>query len=124
MTFKYPKIKVLYEFLDQFISSIFFLLIIYVLNYNTDSTFMIILKFVYAGILFIAMFGRLNETIFTKVDFAVDGVRVYTGIFSKSERFIPRKKFENVQTSASVLQRIFGAQKVVMETGDAAGDVT
>ena len=55
--------------------------------------------------------------------FAADGVRVYTGMFSKSERFIPREKFENVQTATSVLQRLFGASTVTMETGDATGDV-
>lgn len=124
MTFKYPKIKILYEFLDQLTSSLVFILILYVFNYNTDSTFLIGMKYIYGGILIIAMNGRLVETIFTKVEFAVDGVHVYTGVFSKSERFIPREKFENVQTSASVLQRIFRAQKVVMETGDATGDVT
>ena len=124
MTFKYPVSKVLYELIDQLKSSFFFILIVYILNYSNDSTFMVGLKIVYAGVLAIAIFGRLSDTFFTKVQFAADGVRMYTGVFSKSERFIPREKFENVQTSTTVLQRLFRVQKVVMETGDAAGDVT
>ena len=123
MTFKYPKVKIIYDILDILKSNIFILIVIFVINFNNDSMFINVVRFVLIAIVTLSFFGRLKESIFTKVVFTTDGVRVYTGMFSKSERFIPREKFENVQTATSVLQRLFGANTVTMETGDATGDV-
>ncbi|MFJ7950694.1 PH domain-containing protein [Lysinibacillus sp. NPDC096418] len=99
-------------------------IIVFIINFNSDSTFINVLRFVLIAIVTLSFLGRLKELLFTKVLFAGDGVRVYTGLFSKSERFVPKEKFENVQTATTVLQRLFGAHTVTMETGDATGDVT
>ena len=124
MTFKYPKTKIVYDLLDQIKSSFFMLIIVFVINFNNDSTFINVVRIIFISVIAIALFGRLRDTLFTKVEFDGAGVHMYTGIFSKSERFIPREKFENIQTQATVLQRLFKVHKVTMETGDATGDVT
>ena len=124
MTFKYPKIKIIYDLLELIKSNFFFFLIVFVINFNSESTFIIVIRYLFIAIIVGSFLLRLSEIFFTKVVFATDGVRVYTGIFSKSERFIPREKFENVQTTLTVIQRLFNAQTVTMETGDATGDVT
>ena len=124
MTFKYPKVKIVYDVLDIIKSNIFLFIMLFVLNFNNDSMFIIGVRFVLIAIVTLSLLGRLKELFFTKVVFATDGVHVYTGMFSKSERFVPREKFENVQTATSVLQRLFGANTITMETGDVTGDVT
>ena len=123
MTFKYPTIKILYDVLDIVKNNFFLLIIVFIVNIQNDSTFMNVVRLGLIAILALTFLSRLKELVFTKVTFAADGVRVYTGMISKSERFVPREKFENVQTSTNVLQRLFGANSVTMETGDATGDV-
>lgn len=123
MTFKYPKVKIAYDLLDITKSNLLLFIILFVLN-NNPSTFMNVLRYVLVIILTFTLLSRLKEVFFTKVVFAADGVREYTGMFSKSERYIPREKFENIQTSTKFLQRLFRANTVIMETGDATGDVT
>ena len=124
MTFKYPKTKILYDLLYVIKRNILLFIFVFIINFNSDSTYINILRYVIIAIIITGFLSLLKEVLFTKVVFATDGVRVYTGMFSKSERFIPREKFENVQTASTVLQRLFGAQTVTMETGDAGGDVT
>ena len=124
MTFKYPKIKIVYDVLEIIKSNIFFIIMIFVINMNSDSTILNVLRYVFIAIVTLSFLSRIKEMLFTKVVFAADGVRIYTGMFSKSEQFIPREKFENVQTACTVLQRLFGAHTVTMETGDATSDVT
>ncbi len=124
MTFKYPKIKILCDLLDTIKRNIFLIIMVFIININSDSTYIHILRYVIIALIITGFLSRLKEVLFTKVVFSADGVRVYTGMFSKAERFIPREKFENVQTASTVLQRFFGAQTVTMETGDADGDVT
>lgn len=124
MTFKYPKIKIVYDLLDIIRSNFFLGIIVFVVNFNSESTFMNVLRYGLIAMITLSLLSRLKELFFTKVAFAADGVRVYTGMFSKSERFIPREKFENVQTATTFLQRLFRANSVTMETGDATGDVT
>lgn len=124
MTFKYPKVKFFYDVLDLIKSNFFFILIIFIINMNSQSTMMQIIRLLFVIFLAISLFNRVVEVFFTKVTFASDGVRVYTGVFSKSERFVPKEKFENIQTAATALQRLFGVHTITMETGDATGDVT
>ena len=123
MTFRYPKIKMVYDVASLIQGWLFPIFFVYVLKFNSDSTLWIVLKIALGVILLIGLFDRLLETLFTRVEFLNEGAHVYTGVFSKKERFIPKEKFENIQTSTSVVQKLFGATKVTMETGDATGDV-
>lgn len=124
MTFRYSKLKVFYELLDLIKSNVFILFILFILNAGSDSTFMNIVQWGAIAMLGFSLLLRIKETFFTKVVFAADGIHIHTGLFSKSEQFIPREKFENVQTSANVLQRLFGVQAITMETGEATSDVS
>lgn len=124
MTFKYSKLKLLYDLLDLVKSNFLFVIVFFVLNASSTSTLSMLLRYGFILYLVLTISSRIVEIFFTKVEFANDGIRVYTGMFSKSERFIPRDKFENVQTSANVLQRLFGAETITMETGEATSDVT
>lgn len=124
MTFTYPKLKLLYDLLDLVKSNFLFVLVFFVLNASSTSTISVLLRYGFILYLVLTISDRIIEIFFTKVEFAHDGIRIYTGVFSKSERFIPRDKFENVQTSANVLQRLFGAETITMETGEATSDVT
>lgn len=123
MTFRYSKLKVFYDLLDLIKSNLFILFALFILNAGSDSTFMNIVKWGAIAMLGFGLLLRIKETLFTKVEFAEDGIHMHTGLFSKSEQFIPREKFENVQTSANVLQRLFGVQAITMETGEATSDV-
>lgn len=124
MTFKYSKLKLLYDILDLIKSNFFFIIIFFVLNAGSTSTTFVFIRYVLILLLLFSLSSRIIEILFTKVVFSEDGIRVYSGVFSKSERFIPREKFENVQTSANVLQRLFRAETITMETGEATTDVT
>lgn len=124
MTFKYSKLKILYDLLELIKSNFLFIIIFFVLNASSTSTLSVILRYGFIAFIVIIIGSRLIDIFFTKVVFSQDGIRVYTGMFSKSERYIPREKFENVQTSANVLQRLFGAETITMETGEATSDVT
>ena len=124
MTFRYPKRKFLYDFLSLFQSWAFPIIFVYLIKFNNDSTFWFSIKILLGIVLVIGLFTRLLETVFTRVEFMAEGAHVYTGVFSKQERFIPKEKFENIQTSISVIQKLFGAAAVTMETGDAAKDLT
>ena len=110
--------------LDIIKSNFYFFIIIFFIQSENESTFISLVRMALIGILIMIFLGRVKEVIFTKVTFSADGIRVYTGMFSKSERFVPREKFENTQTAATVLQRLFRAKTIIMETGDATGDVT
>ena len=123
MTFRYSKLKVFYDLLDLVKSNLFILFILFILNAGTDSTFMNIVQWGAIAMLGFGLLLQIKETLFTKVEFAQDGIHMHTGLLSKSEQFIPREKFENVQTSANVLQRLFGVQAITMETGEATSDV-
>lgn len=124
MIFKYPKIKIVYDLLDIIKDNFFLFIILFVINFNSDSIMINVLQFVVIAVMILSFLSNLKEIFFTKVLITSDGIRVFTGMFSKSERFIPREKFENVQTASTILQRLFGAYTVTMETGDATGDVT
>lgn len=123
MTFRYSKLKVFYDLLDLLKSNLFILFILFILNAGSNSTFMNIVQWGAIAMLGLSLLKRIQETLFTKVEFAEDGIHIHTGLFSKSEQFIPREKFENVQTKASVLQRLLGVQAITMETGEATSDV-
>lgn len=124
MIFKYSYVKILFDIVSIIKSNIGLIVMLFVLNLNSESTFIFWVKIAACGFILIGLVSRLIETVFTRVHFDIDGVRMYTGMFSKSERFIPRDKFENVQTEVTVLHRLFGAHKIVLETGEATGDVT
>lgn len=123
MTFRYSKLKMFYDLLDLVKSNLFILFILFILNAGSDSTFMNIVQWGAIAMLGFGLLLKIKETLFTKVEFEEDGIHMHTGLFSKSEQFIPREKFENVQTSANVLQRLFGVQAITMETGEATSDV-
>lgn len=123
MTFRYSKLKVFYDLLDLVKSNLFILFILFILNAGSDSTFMNIVQWGAIAMLGLSLLLRIQETLFTKVEFTEDGIYIHTGLFSKSEQFIPREKFENVQTKTNVLQRLFGVQAITMETGEATSDV-
>lgn len=120
MIFKYPKIKLIYELLKLFKDhiTIFFSVTVFSLivsSWKWIAIFAFYLCYQYAK--------KVFEVLFTRVEFAEDGVREFKGKFSKSERFIPKDKFENVQTSSTVLQRLFDVHSVTMETGDMTGEI-
>lgn len=123
MTFRYSKLKVLYDLLELIKNNIFIIFIVFILNAGSDSMFMAIVKWGAIAILVFSLLSRLHETLFMKVIFAEDGIHIHKGLFSKSEQFIPRDKFENLQTQANVLQRLFGVQSITMETGEASSDL-
>lgn len=123
MTFRYSKLKVFYDLLDLVKSNLFILFILFILNAGSDSTFMNIVQWGAIAMLGLSLLLRIQETLFTKVEFAENGIHIHTGLFSKSEQFIPREKFENVQTKTNILQRLFGVQAIAMETGEATSDV-
>ncbi|WP_143415932.1 PH domain-containing protein [Geobacillus sp. E263] len=123
MTFRYSKLKIFYDLLDLIKSNLFILFILF-LNSGSNSMFMNIVQWGAIAVFGFSFLFRIYETLFTKVVFAEDGIHIHKGLFSKSEQFIPREKFENVQTKANVLQRLFGVQSITMETGEATSDVT
>ncbi len=123
MTFRYSKLKIFYDLLDLIKSNLFILFILF-LNAGSNSMFMNIVQWGAIAVFGFSFLFRIYETLFTKVVFAEDGIHIHKGLFSKSEQFIPREKFENVQTKANVLQRLFGVQSITMETGEATSDVT
>lgn len=123
MTFRYSKLKVFYDLLDLVKSNLFILFILFIINSGSNSTFMNIVQWSAIAMLGFSLLLRIQETIYTKVEFVEDGIHIHTGLFSKSEQFIPREKFENVQTNANILQRLFGVQAITMETGEATSDV-
>ncbi|MGG2954872.1 PH domain-containing protein [Geobacillus stearothermophilus] len=123
MTFRYSKLKLFYDMLDLIKNNLFILFILF-LNAGSNSMFMNIVQWGAIAVFGFSFLFRIYETLFTKVVFAEDGIHIHKGLFSKSEQFIPREKFENVQTQANVLQRLFGVQSITMETGEATSDVT
>ncbi|MGN7116895.1 PH domain-containing protein, partial [Lysinibacillus odysseyi] len=123
MTFRYPKIKLLYDVISLIQGWLFPIFFFYIVRFTSDGTFWITLKILLGIVLIVGLFNRFGETLFTHVEFLDEGAHVYTGVFSKKERFVPKEKFENIQTSASIIQKIFRAAQVTMETGDATGDI-
>lgn len=123
MTFKYPKIKIIYDLLELLASNFIFFIIIFIVNAASDSGFISLLRYAFFLFVGFSFLSRLATIFFTRVEFGNDGIRVYTGIFSKSERFIPKDKLENIQTSNNVFQRLFRVSTIVIETGDSSGEV-
>lgn len=123
MTFRYPKIKLVFDVISLIQGWLFPIFFFYILKFNSDGTFWTILKVLLGIVLVIGLFNRFMETLFTRIEFLHEGAHVYTGVFSKKERFVPKEKFENVQTSTSIIQKLFGATQVTIETGDATGDI-
>ena len=124
MTFRYSPLKILYDICDIFKSNFFFILFVFIINFNSTSTFMLIVKIIISLVITVSLFLRIKETFFTTIFIKSDGFHIHTGIFSKSEQLIPRDKIENVQSSSTVLHRLFSAQQMTLETGDASTDVS
>ena len=82
MTFRYSKLKVFYDLLDLVKSNLFILFILFILNAGSDSTFMNIVQWGAIAMLGLSLLLRIQETLFTKVEFAENGIYIHTGLFS------------------------------------------
>lgn len=113
---RYSPLVILWDFWN-FIKNSFFLIILFIINYGSESTF-----FKYGRIAFFVFWGITIISIILKWfthKYQLDDVsfHIYQGIFNKFERTIPFSKVQNVQRKTSLFHRIFGVTSVTFETG-------
>lgn len=123
MIFQYSKWKLLYEFIRLLLFNFLFLFLAIGLIITEDNMIVRIISIVYLLLVVKKLFEKIVEVFYTKVVFDENGVRINSGLFLKMDHFIPIEKFQNVQTTASLLQRIFKVQKIVLETGEESNDL-
>lgn len=118
---RYSPLIMLWDFWN-FIKNSFFLIVLYIINYGSESTF-----FKYGRIAFFVFWGITIISIILKWfthKYRLDDVsfHIYQGLFNKFERTIPFSKVQNVQRKTSLFHRVFGVTSVTFETGMTGAD--
>lgn len=121
---RHHPLVILFELITVLKDNIILILILFVLNYNTEN---LIIKVGQYGIIFYFIYKFIHTILkwFTnKYRVTETSFYLYEGIFVKKERTIPFDKIQNIKIQTTALHRLFGLTSLQLETSITGGDVS
>lgn len=111
-------IKLVYDILNFLKNNLIAIIILFVFNFDTDSTFMRVVQIIYMVVIIITLITQIPRWFTYRYQLNEQAVMERTGMFTKTERSIPLHKIQNVQRHANMIHKMLGVTSLVLETAD------
>lgn len=119
---RYHPLKILFDLWELIRSLFFFVLILFVFNYGSDSFLVRYGRIIFYSVVALWIL-RIFYNWFVSKYALIDGAfYLYQGIFNKSERRIPFSKVHNIQRHRSFLHRLLKITSITFETSMSGAD--
>jgi len=112
----YHPLIILFEIVSMIKGSIIFIIYLFVINFNSDSTFIKYGKWALIVSLLISVFYYIVFWFSSTYKLDETSFHIHKGVFTKSKQTIPYTKVQNVNRHRTILHKIFKVTSLKFET--------
>ncbi|WP_071458876.1 PH domain-containing protein [Bacillus massilinigeriensis] len=95
---------------------------LFIAKAGSDSTFIMFAKYAFILYFCLSFLYKIIQWFTEKYELDDRSFRLYSGVFSRSERTVPFSKVQNVNRHTSVFNRVFKTTSISFNTGSAGDD--
>ncbi|MFA9556850.1 PH domain-containing protein [Evansella sp. AB-rgal1] len=114
---RYHPYTMIFDFLGLIKGLFFAVLYLFVIQYNSESTFVLYGRYAFYAIVVIGMVYILLKWCFYKYYLDDTAFHIFSGIFVKKSQTIPFTKVQNVKRHTSIIHRFLRVTSIHFETG-------
>ncbi|OZI13189.1 hypothetical protein CEW92_02905 [Bacillaceae bacterium SAS-127] len=118
---KLHSLKILLDIWKLVKENIFFFMLLFILNFNSDKTYIKILQIIFIVYVVWRLLWLLIDWFTSKYEIKENAIHLQSGIFSRSYRTVPFSKVQNIQRRTTMIHKFLRVTSMTLETA-AAGD--